>query len=158
MTIEWVEISSVKPNPKNPNKHSEEQIKRLVKLIQYQGWRHPIIVSNQTGFIVAGHGRLSAAKELGLLKVPVHRQDFQTEEQEYAFLVSDNAIASWAELDLASINAEVPMLGPDFDIDVLGIKDFEVDANFSPGEEEDQGQLDEKSPIECPACGHSFTK
>ncbi len=123
MTIEWVEIEKLKPNPKNPNRHSEAQIKRLADIIKYQGWRHPIITDSNY-LIWAGHGRLEAAKLLKIQKVPVHIQEFLSEEQAYAFLVSDNAIASWAELDLANINMELPALGPDFDIDMLGIEDF----------------------------------
>ena len=128
MRVEEIDIDQLTSNPRNPNKHSPEQIKRLSELIQYQGWRLPIIVSKQSGFIVSGHGRLEAAKLLGLKKVPVTYQDFLDDTQEYAFLVSDNAIASWAELDLSSINSFVPDLGPDFSIDLLGFKTFTIDA------------------------------
>lgn len=159
MTIEWVEIEKIKPNPKNPNKHSPEQIERLTKIIKYQGWRHPIIVSNRSGMVVVGHGRLEAAKRLNLLTVPVHYQDFVDEDQERAFLVSDNAIALWAELDLSMVNSDIGEFDPSFDIDLLGIRDFTLDApNFEPGTEDDQGQLDEKKPIICPHCGESFVK
>lgn len=133
MQIEWVEISKLKPNPKNPNQHSQEQVKRLAKLIKYQGWRHPIIVDKDF-MIWAGHGRLLAAKELKLEKVPIHIQEFESYEQAYAFLVGDNAIASWAELDLAAINIEIPNLGPDFDIEQLGIKDFVLEPADKYGE------------------------
>lgn len=128
-------IKELKPHPKNRNKHPEEQIARLARVIEYQGWRHPIIISNLSGFIVAGHGRLAAAKKLGLKEVPVDYQDFESEEQEYAFLQSDNAIALWAELDLSGINADLGDLGPDFDIDLLGIKNFTLDAGENVEEE-----------------------
>src|ERR1035438_7368754 len=100
--IVMVPISDLKPWPKNRNIHTTEQIDRLCDLITYQGWRQPIVVSNLNGFIAAGHGRLMAAKKLGLQKVPVMYQDFENEDQQYAFCVSDNAVASWAILDLAS--------------------------------------------------------
>jgi ParB family transcriptional regulator, chromosome partitioning protein len=149
MQIEWVETIKIRPNPKNPNKHSAEQIKRLANIIKYQGWRHPLIVDKEM-MLWAGHGRLLAAKELGQDKVPIHIQEFQSEEQAYAFLVSDNAIASWAELDLAAINIDIGELGPDFDIDLLGIKGFTIETPiFYPGTEDDQ--------LECPNCGHKFT-
>lgn len=112
--------------------------------MDFYGWRHPIIVSNQSGLIVAGHGRLEAAKKLGREKVPVHFQEFQSEEEELGFLTSDNAIASWAELDLGTINNFVPDLGPDFDIDLLGIKDFVL-------EPADKFQGDEDAVPETPA-------
>lgn len=126
--IEIVKIEELKPNPKNRNKHSEEQVARLAEIIKYQGFRTPVIVSNQTGQIVAGHGRLLAAKKLGLKQIPVTYQDFESPEQEYAAQVSDNAISSWAELDFSGINADIGDLGPDFDINLLAIKGFTMDA------------------------------
>lgn len=125
--IEWVSVDKLKPNPKNRNKHPEDQIRRLAELIKYQGWRSPIVVSNRSGLIVAGHGRLEAAILNGVSIVPVSYQDFVNEEQEIAYGVSDNAIASWASLDFAGINMDVGQLGPDFNIDHLGIKDFELE-------------------------------
>jgi CO dehydrogenase/acetyl-CoA synthase delta subunit len=104
--IKLVDIHALIQNPKNNNSHPKEQIERLAKLIKYQGFRNPIIVSNRTGFMVAGHGRLEAAKSIGLKEVPVMYQDFENEAQEYAYLTSDNAIASWAELDLSAINLQ----------------------------------------------------
>lgn len=138
--MQWTPIDQLKPNPKNPNKHSKEQIERLAKLIKYQGWRLPIIVSKLSGYIVAGHGRLEAAKHLRLKEVPVAFQDFTDADQEYAFLVSDNSIASWAELDLAGINTDIGDLGPDFDIDLLGIEDFVIEPTekLEPGCNEDE--------------------
>lgn len=114
-------------NPKNNNKHPKEQIDRLAQLIEYQGFRNPIVVSTRTGFVVAGHGRIEAAKKLGIKDVPVMFQDFESEAQEYAYLTSDNAIAAWAELDLSAVNTEMLDFGPDFDIDLLGIKDFVIE-------------------------------
>jgi len=122
--IQIVSIKDIKLNPKNRNKHPKEQIERLAEIIKYQGFRNPLIISSRTGLVVAGHGRYEAAKMLKLKEVPVMVQDFESEEQEYAAQVSDNAIASWAELDLSGINLDVPDLGPDFNIDLLGIKDF----------------------------------
>ena len=125
--IELVELHKLTPHPKNPNKHPKEQIERLVKVIDYQGFRNPLVVSNLSGFIVAGHGRLEAAKILKLDKVPVIFQDFENEAMEYAHLNADNALALWAELDLGQINTDFLDLGPDLDIDMLGIKDFVIE-------------------------------
>lgn len=133
--IRIVPISELHPNPKNRNVHSAAQIERLGEIIKYQGFRNPLIVSKRTGFIVAGHGRLLAAKELKLKEVPVIYEDFEDEDQEYAAGISDNAIASWAELDLSGINADIPELGP-FDIDLLGIKDFELEPADKYGDQD----------------------
>jgi ParB-like chromosome segregation protein Spo0J len=73
---ELVSIKELKPHPKNPNSHSEAQIARLGKILSYQGFRNPIIVSRNSGYIVSGHGRLLAAQKIGLKKVPINYQDF----------------------------------------------------------------------------------
>lgn len=139
MNIEFVSVKDLKPNPKNRNKHPKDQIERLAKIISEQGFRRPIIVSNQSGLVVVGHGRLMAAKKLKLETVPVIYQDYATPELEYADQVADNAIALWAELDFSGINSDVPDLGPDFDIDLLGIKNFEIDvSDKEPGCDEDE--------------------
>ena len=137
--IQLVDTSKLVLNPKNMNSHSKEQIERLEKLIDFQGFRNPIIVSNRTGFVVAGHGRIEAARNMGMSLVPVMYQDFDNEAQEYAYMVSDNAIASWSELDLSAVNTEMLDLGPDFDIDMLGIKDFVIEPieKFDPQSDED---------------------
>jgi DNA modification methylase len=119
-----VSVKDLKPNPLNRNSHPKDQIERLAKILEYQGWRYPIKVSKRSGLITSGHGRLEAAKLLKLKEVPVSFQDYADEAQEYADTVSDNSIASWSELDLSGINSDIVDLGPDFDLDLLGIKDF----------------------------------
>lgn len=126
---EMVSVDKLRPHPKNRNKHPADQIKRLAEILKYQGWRYPIKVSKQSGFITSGHGRLEAAKILKLKEVPVNFQDYESETVEYADLQSDNAIALWAELDLSGINVDIGDLGPDFNLDLLGIKSFTVDVS-----------------------------
>jgi DNA modification methylase len=136
---EYVHLSKLKNHPKNRNKHDQDQVDRLAKLYEYHGVRHPIIVSNLSGCIVAGHGRKMAAKKAGMTEFPVVYQDFENAEKEYAFLQADNAIASWAELDFAGINSDIGEFGPEFDLEMLGIKNFVVDvADKEPGCDEDE--------------------
>lgn len=136
---DMIKITELKPHPQNRNKHPSDQIDRLAEIIKYQGIRHPIKVSKLSGFITAGHGRLEALRRLKIKEVPVDFQDYESEEQEYADIQSDNAIALWAELDLSGINADVPGLGPDFDINMLGIKDFILEPadKFQPHTDDD---------------------
>ena len=147
---------SLKPHPKNRNKHGQDQLNRLAEMYKWHGIRHPVIVSNLSKCIVAGHGRRLAAMKAGIKEFPVVYQDFETSEQEYAFIQADNAIALWAELDLSGINADIADLGPDFDINMLGIHDFGINPNFEPGSIDDQQKLDESKKHECPKCGHEF--
>jgi DNA modification methylase len=138
--IKILDINSLIPHPKNPNKHSSEQIERLARIIEYQGFRNPVIIQKGTNLIVAGHGRTMAAKKLGLKQVPVIEQEFESEAQLYAYVVSDNAIAEWADLDLSEINKEMLDLGPDFEIEMLGLKDFTIEPieKFDPLTDEDE--------------------
>jgi DNA modification methylase len=139
--VKLVSVKDLKPRKNNRNKHPKEQIDRLIKIIEYQGFRRPIIVSNLSGEIVCGHGRLMAAKKMGIKEVPVIYQDYTSTEQEYADHVADNSLQGWAELDFEGINTDVPDLGPDFDIDLLGIKNFTIDVNDK--EEPVKGNLSE---------------
>ena len=128
-----VSIKEIRPNPKNRNNHPADQIERLGEIIRYQGFRSPLIVSKRSGLLVSGHGRLMAAKKIGLKMLPVSYQDFDSDEQEYAAMVSENSVALWAELDLSGINADIGDLGPDFDLELLGIKNFEIDVADKEG-------------------------
>ena len=94
-----VPVGEVKPNPKNPNQHPEEQIELLAKIIRAQGWRAPVTVSTLSGLVVRGHGRLMAAIHAGLSHVPVDYQHYDSEEAETADLIADNRIAELAEID-----------------------------------------------------------
>lgn len=135
-----VPLSELKPHPKNRNQHPIEQIERLAKILKYQGWRYPVKVSKRSGFVTAGHGRIEAAQANGWKEIPVNFQDYDSDEQEYADVQADNAVASWAELDLSGINTDIGDLGPDFDIELLGIKDFTVEVadKLDPQTDEDE--------------------
>lgn len=96
-------LGKLKPNPRNPNKHPEEQLRLLAKVIRFAGWRAPIVVSKRSGLIVKGHGRLEAAKLAGLKVAPVDVQEYETDEEELADLVADNRIAELAEMSLPEL-------------------------------------------------------
>lgn len=157
--IKMVKVKDLKPSQKNKNKHGQDQIEMLSKHYDYQGFRVPLIVSNLTGEVVSGNGRLLAAKRHGIKELPVIFQDFDSVEQEYAFLTADNALADWSELDMSGINADVGDLGPDFDINLLGIKDFTIDVSEketkNTSEEMDLESFD-NFEHKCPKCGFEF--
>jgi DNA modification methylase len=119
-------ISNLKLNPKNPNKHSKEQVDHYAKILR-SGIRKPVRVSKLSGLVTVGHGHIEASLRNGWTHVPVEYQEYSSPEAEYADMVADNALARQAEIDFAMINVELPDLGPDFDIDLLGIANFEID-------------------------------
>ena len=105
-----IDVTALIPNPKNPNQHPDNQIQLLGRIIRQSGWRQPITVSKLSGFIVKGHGRLSAALLEGMKEAPVDYQSYATEAEEYADLIADNRIAELADIDnkmLVDIFAEI---------------------------------------------------
>lgn len=126
-------VADLKPNPRNPNTHPARQIELLAKNIRYFGFRHPITVSKLSGYIVAGHGRLAAAKHLGLQLVPVDYQDFLSESDEMAVLIADNRLAELASVDLNSLEGIINDLKvADFDTLLTGFEDADLEALFLP--------------------------
>lgn len=113
-------------HPKNSNTHPPEQIARLKKIIEYQGFRYAVKRSNLSDWITTGHGRAMAGLDENW-DIPVVWQDYEDEAQEFADLTADNAIASWAELDLDKINTDFLEFAPDLELDLLGLKDFNLD-------------------------------
>lgn len=156
-----VPIDEIKINPKNRNVHSEEQIEWLVKIIRENGVRRVLTVSNLSGQLTVGHGRLAAMRKLGMTMVPVNFQDYENSDLEYADMVADNAIASWAELDMAGINYDLADLGPDTDLHLLGIKNLHLDIsekldtihNFEELDPKKDPKLRETEIQKCPNCG-----
>ncbi len=150
--LKLVDTKDLKKDPKNRNKHSPEQIDRLCTLFKKFGMRWPILVSERTGVIKAGEGRLLAAIKLGMPQVLVSYQEFESEETEFAFGVSDNAIALWSELDLEGIVEDYKELEMDEDdLDLLGIEsldigqmDFEEEDDQDPDMPDDDGEEEEE--------------
>jgi len=160
--ISIVNIEELIPYSRNSNKHPEAQIERLCKIIEYQGFRNPLIVQKGTNIIAAGHGRFEAAKKLGYKKLPVIYQEFENEAQFFAYTVADNAIAEWAELDKNLILEEIELL--DLDIDLLGIKNFEIPEILEPedlsdkNKEIDTDNFGNDLEHTCPKCGFEFNE
>lgn len=158
-----VKVSELKPNPLNPNKHPDEQIQLLGRVIvEHNGWRAPITVSTRSGLIVKGHGRLQAARLEGLKAVPVDYQSYATEEAEYADLVADNRIAELAEIDrkmLADIFEKVDT--GVLDVEATGYTEEEVEnivTALSEAIHADTEKASEDLPEEQPESNNAITQ
>ena len=128
---EIVPIGQLRPNPKNPNKHPQDQIEKLGKIIRGNGWRNPITVSTRSGLIVKGHGRLLTAELEELKEVPVEYQNYESDEAELADLTADNRIAELAEMDskmLADIFADIDTGSIDFELSGYSEEEYNVIA------------------------------
>lgn len=144
--IVLVPLEEIRLNPSNYNKHSQEQIDRLAKIISYQGFREPGVISNRSGYLAAGEGRYLALKQMNATHMPCTKQDFEDDDQERAFGISTNAISAWAELDLSTINTDLALFdGATFDVDLLGIKDFEIEPADKYGDKDADDVPDSRS-------------
>ena len=147
-----VPMGEMKPNPKNPNQHPKEQIELLAKIIKTQGWRAPITVSTLSGLVVRGHGRLMAAKLLGLDSVPVDFQNYSCYDAELADLLADNKIAELAEIDsqmLAEVFQDIDPAA--IDIDITGYSEEEYNDIISAlmdATAPEPGELDPDEAVE----------
>ncbi|MFW9872698.1 MAG: ParB N-terminal domain-containing protein [Candidatus Thorarchaeota archaeon] len=162
---ELLPLDQFKPNPRNPNKHSDYQIDLLVKLFLGHGIRQSITVSNLSGLIVRGHGRLIAAKKAGLKEYPVDYQDYENDEMEFADLLADNRIAELSELDNVLLKDGLEWLdNGSFDMDLTA---FDNDAleqlmtQFHIGNEDqkiEEKHVNQNNLIQCPKCVLEFEK
>lgn len=132
---EIVTLKDLKPNPDNPNRHTDEQIELLAEMIKGNGWRDRITVSNQSGLIVKGHGRYMAAIKAGLKKAPVDYQDYKSEDLERADLIGDNKIAEFSFFDEKAVSDLIENLDTDFDMHLFGFGDIEKIIESGGGEE-----------------------
>ena len=146
--IKLVDINKIHPWVKNVNKHPDDQIENFIKIIEYQGFTTPIEVENETMDIVVGHGRYLAAKKLKMTHVPVIFRDYKDYDQKWLRMVSDNAIANRAEIELKFVNEGLEEVGP-FDIELLGLKDFKIEPAELP-------EKKERKQTQCPNCGEKF--
>ena len=133
--IELWPIDKLRPYERNSRTHAPEQIQQLAASIQEFGFTAPILVDGDDG-ILAGHGRLEAARELGLEQVPVVVLDHLSPEQKRAYVIADNKLALNAGWDNELLRLElVDLQLADFDLDLLGFSDEEL-AELMPEIEE----------------------
>jgi DNA modification methylase len=145
--IELWPVDKLVPYARNPRTHSAEQISQIAASIVEFGFLNPILVDTTAG-IIAGHGRLQAAKQLGLAQVPVVVLDHLTEAQKRAYVIADNKLALNAGWDDEILRTEMAALAAEeFDIPVIGFSDDELaDLLADP----DAGNTDEDAVPETP--------
>ena len=144
-------VDKLTPNPRNSRTHSDEQVDQIVGLIKEFGWTNPILV-DENDMILAGHGRLEAAKRMGLTSVPVVVAKGWTEKQKRAYVIADNQSAMNAGWDMDVLSAELSALGEmDFSMDLLGFGDDELGEILGTGTKEGETDADEiPEPEETP--------
>ena len=134
-----VPVWDLKPYENNARTHSPEQVEQLTKSIKQFGFNNPILVQDDLT-VVAGHGRLLAAKKLGLEKVPVIKLKHLTKEQVKAYVLADNKLALNAGWDDEILKAELLAIqeAGEVDMEAIGFSDEEMKALIDGVEVEDE--------------------
>jgi ParB family transcriptional regulator, chromosome partitioning protein len=163
MKITQKKVTELIPYVNNSRTHSDEQVAQIAASIKEFGWTNPILVDGSNG-IIAGHGRLLAARKLGYTDVPTIELADLTETQKKAYIIADNRLALNAGWDNEMLTIELnDLLADGFALNILGFNNDEIiklldEPDFQPATEEEQGKLDELDPkwIACPHCGKEF--
>ena len=147
--IKKISVSDLIPYANNSRTHSDEQVLQIASSIKEFGFINPVIVDGENG-IIAGHGRVMAAKKLGLMDVPCVDASHLSEAQKKAYIIADNKLALNAGWDDDILRVELDMLTElDFDLSLTGFSDEELQAicqveEIAPEYEEDaDGEIGE---------------
>ncbi len=162
MNIEQVKIDKLIPYARNSRTHSDAQVAQIAASIKEFGFTNPVLI-DETGSIIAGHGRVMAARKLAITEVPSIRLTHLTEAQKKAYVIADNKLAlnaGWDNEMLALELGEIGDLG--FDLNLTGFSveeltevmfgkliDPESPNEFKEVDETDMGH-------KCPRCGFEF--
>lgn len=156
--LQSVEIAKIKPYKNNAKIHGKNQLKKLQESISEFGFLTPCLI-DQDFNLIAGHGRVEAAKALGMREVPCVFVEELTEQQRKAYILADNKLSELAEWDLEILNQELAELSEaGMDITLVGFElNNEITQELNDGVEISIESLgDENFKYECPECGFRF--
>lgn len=148
MQIKQVAVEKLIPYVRNSRTHSDAQVAQIAASIKEFGWTNPILVDGTNG-IIAGHGRLLAARKLGQTEVPVIELAHMTESQKKAYVIADNQLAMNAGWDTSMLTLELADLKEaGLNLDILGFDPKELDKLLEP--EQVDGLTDEDAVPDIP--------
>src|SRR5271155_2584023 len=129
LEVAYLRTAFLKPDPRNPRVHSDQQVRQIAKSIESFGFNVPILIDDEKK-VIAGHGRLMAARKLGWDTVPAIRLSHLTGSQRMAFLIADNRLtenSSWDERMLGEQLKILSELELDFDLEAIGFEVPQID-------------------------------
>jgi len=137
LNVKYRKVDDLIPYVNNSRKHSDEQIAQISASIKEFGWTNPILIDG-TNSIIAGHGRLMAARKLKMDEVPTIELDHLTDTQRKALVIADNKLALNADWDNTLLTIELDELLKDgFALDILGFDSIELAKLFDVVEPDD---------------------
>jgi len=148
--IEHMPVASLRPYPGNARTHSKRQIRQIADSIRHFGFTNPVLVG-ENGEIIAGHGRVEAAKLLGLEKVPTVRLAHLNPAQRRAYVLADNKLALNAGWDRQLLGIELQgLIDIDFDVELTGFSSTEIDLvldEAGEGSPNDPTDVEDEIPL-----------
>jgi DNA modification methylase len=140
LVVVYRPTSFIKPDPRNARTHPKRQIEQIIASIREFGFTNPLLV-DEADMLIAGHGRLRAAKELGLLEVPAITLMGLSDAQKKALRLADNKIALNAGWDLEILRLELAEIGTldiSFDLSLTGFASGEIDVVLEAANDPDE--------------------
>lgn len=146
LKVVYRKVSELIPYARNARTHSDEQIERIANSIKEFGWTNPILIDGENG-IIAGHGRILAARKLGIEKVPTIELSGLTEAQKRAYIIADNRLALDAGWDVDILKLEFAELEKEgFELSKTGFSDEEINEMMADLDREVAGVEDVDTP------------
>lgn len=135
--VEQIEIDKLVPYIRNSRTHSAEQVAQIAASIKEFGFTNPVLI-DETGGIIAGHGRVSAARKLGLTEVPCIRLSHLSETQKRAYVIADNKLALNAGWDERLLGLEIREISDQgFDLALTGFTEKELEELLAEDDDAD---------------------
>ena len=149
LKITYKDPAQLKPRARNPRTHTAKQIRQIQASIKEFGFINPVLIDGTNG-IIAGHGRVEAAKLVGMHDVPTVRVDHLTPAQIRAYVIADNKLAENAGWDRELLTLELQELSVElnFDVTVTGFETAEIDLLIEEFSEDASDEADELPEID----------
>src|SRR5665647_2105421 len=145
--LKLVDIDKLVPYARNARTHSDEQIKQIQASIREFGFVNPVLIDGKFN-IIAGHGRILAAKLEGIKEVPCVLVEYLTDAQKKAYMLADNKLALNAGWDMGMLKIELEELEEfDFDLSLTGFNDLEIDLMIKENDEAFEDDFDVEANI-----------
>lgn len=148
LAVSFRPVTALVPYARNSRTHSDEQVAQIAASIREFGWTNPILVDEDNG-VIAGHGRLLAARKLGETTVPVIELTGLTETQRRAYVIADNKLALNAGWDMSALSNELKEIDSDIDLSLIGFDPSELEKLLA-FQEPNAGLTDENAVPEAP--------
>lgn len=154
-------VADLIPYALNSREHSDDQVAQIAASIRAFGFTNPVLIDEHNN-LIAGHGRVMAARKLGMTEVPAIVVTGMDERKRRALIIADNKLALNASWDMEALLVEMKDLSDEYGL-LTGFSIEELaqmfdEVSFAPGTEDDQGKLDQLAPkmVTCPHCAAQY--